>query len=158
MFLTVKNAALTKLKTPRNPINMYGQSKAEAESKLLDIVPDCCIVRTSCCFGIAESVSRTLFEAGITQPELRVVDDQRGCPTYTFDLAAAISGLVRKQADGIVHVTTVEVVRGLNLRERFLPQEAPNQSDPGFHRGIPSSGEAPGLFRSLRAQSAGIWN
>jgi len=91
---------------PRNPINMYGQSKAEAESKLLEIVPDCCIVRTSWLFGIGgKCFPDTMLRLAITQPELRVVDDQRGCPTYTFDLAAAISGLVRKQADGIVHVT-----------------------------------------------------
>jgi dTDP-4-dehydrorhamnose reductase len=34
-----------------------------------------------------------------------VVDDQRGCPTYTVDLARAIAGLVSQQASGIVHAT-----------------------------------------------------
>jgi dTDP-4-dehydrorhamnose reductase len=34
-----------------------------------------------------------------------VVDDQRGCPTYTIDLARAIIQLCRKNASGLVHVT-----------------------------------------------------
>ncbi len=37
---------------PRNPQSIYGRSKAEAEIKLLEMVPDCCIVRTSWLFGV----------------------------------------------------------------------------------------------------------
>jgi dTDP-4-dehydrorhamnose reductase len=40
-----------------------------------------------------------------SRPALDVVDDQRGCPTYTVDLARAIIQLCRKDASGIVHVT-----------------------------------------------------
>src|ERR1035438_2044178 len=36
---------------PRNPINVYGESKARAEERLLEIVPEVCIVRTSWLFG-----------------------------------------------------------------------------------------------------------
>jgi dTDP-4-dehydrorhamnose reductase len=91
---------------PRNPINVYGRSKAEAESRLLEIAPDCCVIRTSWLFGAGgKCFPDTILKLAKTQPELRVVDDQRGCPTYTFDLAGAIAGLARKQASGIVHVT-----------------------------------------------------
>jgi len=41
----------------------------------------------------------------VTRPALDVVDDQRGCPTYTVDLARAIIQLCRNNARGIVHVT-----------------------------------------------------
>jgi dTDP-4-dehydrorhamnose reductase len=91
---------------PRNPINAYGRSKAEAETMLLEIIPDCCIVRTSWLFGLGgKCFPDTMLRLAKTQPELRVVNDQRGCPTYTLDLANAIAALTRKQASGIVHVT-----------------------------------------------------
>jgi dTDP-4-dehydrorhamnose reductase len=94
------------IEDPHNPINVYGRSKAEAESRLLELAPDCCIVRTSWLFGVGgKCFPDTILKLARTQPELRVVDDQIGCPTYTFDLAGAIAGLARKQASGIVHVT-----------------------------------------------------
>ncbi len=90
----------------RNPINVYGQSKAEAECRLLELAPGCCIVRTSWLFGLGgKCFPDTILHLAQTQPELRVVDDQRGCPTFTADLANAIAGLVRNQASGIVHAT-----------------------------------------------------
>ncbi len=91
---------------PRNPINVYGRSKAEAECRLLEIVPNCCIVRTSWLYGRGgKCFPDTILRLAKTQPELRVVDDQRGCPTYTVDLAHAIAELIRNWAHGIVHVT-----------------------------------------------------
>jgi dTDP-4-dehydrorhamnose reductase len=94
------------IEDPPNPINVYGRSKAEAESNLSEIVPDCCIVRTSWLFGVGgKCFPDTILKLARTQPELRVVDDQRGCPTYTPDLAAVLASLVRKQANGVVHVT-----------------------------------------------------
>ena len=89
-----------------NPINVYGRSKAEAEVKLLELVPDCCVVRTSWLFGAGgKCFPATILQLAKTRPELRVVDDQRGCPTYTVDLARAIAGLVSQQASGIIHAT-----------------------------------------------------
>ena len=90
----------------RNPINVYGRSKAEAESKLFEIVPNCCIVRTSWLFGRnGKCFPDTMLKLAKTHPQLRVVDDQWGSPTYTPDLASAIARLVRQRASGIVHVT-----------------------------------------------------
>ena len=89
-----------------NPINVYGRSKAEAEIKLLELVPDCCVVRSSWLFGAGgKCFPATILQLAKTRPELRVVDDQRGCPTYTVDLARAIAGLVSQQASGIIHAT-----------------------------------------------------
>jgi len=47
----------------------------------------------------------TMLRLAKTEHELRVVDDQRGCPTYTLDLANGIAALTHKQASGIMHVT-----------------------------------------------------
>src|SRR5579864_1634704 len=90
----------------RNPQSVYGHSKAEAEIKLLEILPHCCIVRTSWVFGIGgRCFPDTILRLAANRPALDVVNDQRGCPTYTVDLARAIIQLCREDASGIVHVT-----------------------------------------------------
>jgi dTDP-4-dehydrorhamnose reductase len=90
----------------RNPQSVYGRTKAEAEQELLQILPDCCIARTSWLFGVGgKCFPDTILKLASTRPSLDVVNDQRGCPTYTVDLARAIIALCRKNASGIVHVT-----------------------------------------------------
>lgn len=90
----------------QNPINVYGESKARAEQRLLDILPDVCIVRTSWLFGPGgKCFPATILKLATARPEISVVNDQRGCPTYTSDLASAIATLCRKSARGIVHAT-----------------------------------------------------
>jgi dTDP-4-dehydrorhamnose reductase len=90
----------------RNPQSVYGRTKAEAEIKLLALLPDCCIVRTSWLFGTGgKCFPDTILKLAASRPALDVVDDQRGSPTYAVDLARAIVSLCRKNANGIVHVT-----------------------------------------------------
>lgn len=90
----------------RSPINAYGRSKADAERTLSEILPDCCIVRTSWLFGSGgKCFPDTILKLAATRQEIEVVNDQRGCPTYTFDLADAVRQLCRSQARGIVHCT-----------------------------------------------------
>jgi dTDP-4-dehydrorhamnose reductase len=111
---------------PRNPINVYGRSKAEAECRLLEITPDCCIVRTSWLFGIGgRCFPDTILRLAQTQPELRVVDDQLGCPTYTSDLAGAIASLVRQEAHGIVHATNSGGCSWFEFARAILSMESP---------------------------------
>src|SRR5246127_3211835 len=91
---------------PRNPQSVYGRSKAEAEVRLLEILPEVCIVRTSWLFGTGgKCFPDTILKLAASRPVLDVVNDQRGCPTYAVDLARAIIQLCRKSASGIVHVT-----------------------------------------------------
>jgi dTDP-4-dehydrorhamnose reductase len=91
---------------PRGPQSVYGRTKAEAEVKLLQILPQSCIVRTSWLFGLGgKCFPDTILKIAASRPLLDVVDDQRGSPTYTRDLAAAIIHLCRHKAAGIVHVT-----------------------------------------------------
>jgi dTDP-4-dehydrorhamnose reductase len=90
----------------RNPINIYGKTKAEAEERIIAILPDCCIVRTSWLFGPGgKCFPDTMLNLAASRPEIDVVNDQRGCPTYTLDLSDAIIQLCRAGAQGIVHCT-----------------------------------------------------
>ena len=113
----------------RNPQSVYGRSKAEAEVRLLEILPHCCIARTSWLFGTGgKCFPDTILKLAADRPILDVVDDQRGCPTYSVDLARAIMQLCRSNAQGIVHVTNggncswFEFAREV-LREAGLPTE-----------------------------------
>jgi dTDP-4-dehydrorhamnose reductase len=90
----------------RNPQSVYGRTKAEAEVQLLTLLPACCIVRTSWLFGVGgKCFPDTILKLAASRPQLDVVDDQRGSPTYVVDLARAIISLCRINASGILHVT-----------------------------------------------------
>ncbi|MFZ3264690.1 MAG: dTDP-4-dehydrorhamnose reductase [Terriglobales bacterium] len=91
---------------PRSPINVYGKSKARAEERLLEIVPDLCIVRTSWLFGHGgKCFPAMILKLASAHPEISVVNDQRGSPTYTRDLASTLMHLCDKEARGMVHAT-----------------------------------------------------
>ncbi len=89
---------------PPTPESAYGRSKLLGE-ELARRAPEHLIVRTAWLFGhgggnFVEAILRQL-EGGAR--ELRVVADQRGCPTYAPDLASAILDLVIGGARGTVH-------------------------------------------------------
>jgi dTDP-4-dehydrorhamnose reductase len=91
---------------PRAPRSVYGQSKAEAEVQLLQILPECCIVRTSWLFGTGgKCFPDTILKLAASRPQLEVVGDQRGSPTYSADLARALIRLCHQGASGLVHAT-----------------------------------------------------
>lgn len=91
---------------PRAPLGVYGQSKAQAEEALLKTLPEVCIARTSWLFGVnGKCFPDTILKLAATRKEIDVVADQRGCPTYSVDLARAIVQLCHANAQGIVHVT-----------------------------------------------------
>jgi len=125
---------------PRNPQSVYGRSKAEAEVRL-EQLPDCCIARTSWLFGPGgKCFPETILKLAATRPALDVVDDQRGSPTYSFDLARAIMDLCRKDARGIVHVTNAgdcswfefarEIVRMAGLATEVRPATSKQMARP----------------------------
>lgn len=91
---------------PLAPQSVYGQTKAAAEIELRKILPEVCILRTSWVFGVGgRCFPETILKLATTRTELDVVNDQRGCPTYTIDLARVIIQLCRKEANGTVHAT-----------------------------------------------------
>jgi len=125
----------------RNPQSVYGRSKAEAEVRLLTVLPECCIARTSWLFGTGgKCFPDTILKLAASRPALDVVDDQRGCPTYSVDLSRAIVGLCRNHASGIVHVTNAgecswfefaqEIVKGGGLTTEVRPVSSQQMARP----------------------------
>jgi len=91
---------------PIHPLNIYGASKAAGEQAVQDQAGHWLIIRTSWLFGATRpGFPENILLTADTQPELKVVADQRGSPTYTRDLATAIRDLVRADAHGILNVT-----------------------------------------------------
>jgi dTDP-4-dehydrorhamnose reductase len=116
----------------RNPINVYGKTKAEAEERISQILPGCSIVRTSWLFGPGgKCFPDTILRLAAERKQIDVVDDQRGCPTYTVDLADAIVRLCRLGAQGIIHCTNQgecswyefarEIIRQAGLKTTIRP-------------------------------------
>jgi dTDP-4-dehydrorhamnose reductase len=87
-----------------HPLNVYGRSKLQGERYVQELTEDGVIVRTQWLFGrhgnnFVASVLRQARE----RKGLSIVDDQTGSPTYTVDLAKAISSLIQREAKGIFH-------------------------------------------------------
>ncbi len=73
------------------PINVYGESKLAGEIAVKDACPEHVIVRTSWVYSHeGKNFLRTMLRAGEQKSEIKVVNDQRGCPTSTEDLASAL--------------------------------------------------------------------
>jgi len=136
-----KKTAPYEIADARNPQSVYGRSKAEAEVRLLEILPQCCIVRTSWLFGVGgKCFPDTILKLAATRSALDVVTDQRGCPTYSVDLARAIIQLCRKAASGIVHVTNAgdcswfefarAIVKGAGLATEVRPISSQQMARP----------------------------
>jgi dTDP-4-dehydrorhamnose reductase len=125
----------------RNPQSVYGCSKAEAEVRLAELMPECCIVRTSWLFGTGgKCFPDTILKLAASRPAIDVVNDQRGCPTYAVDLARAIVQLCHKDARGIVHTTNRgdctwfefagEIVKTAGLRAEVRPVSSARMARP----------------------------
>jgi dTDP-4-dehydrorhamnose reductase len=83
---------------PVNPISAYGRSKLAGEQAVLAAAPEShTIVRSSWLFGAAgPCFPATILRLAAERPELTVVDDQVGCPTFTGHLADALVTLARE--------------------------------------------------------------
>lgn len=89
------------------PVNMYGASKAEGEVAIKEHCSKFYIVRTSWLFGKnGDNFVKTMLKLSKKHSELSVVNDQKGKPTWTYDLAKHVKLLVEsKKPYGVYHFT-----------------------------------------------------
>jgi dTDP-4-dehydrorhamnose reductase len=88
------------------PLNQYGRSKLAGEENALAGGGNVLIIRTAWLYGGGgKHFVKTILTLADERPVLRVVADQRGCPTRVHDLATAMSTLLGSDAQGILNVT-----------------------------------------------------
>ncbi len=88
------------------PISVYGKSKLKGEEAIQKILDKFFIVRTAWLYGInGGNFPKTMLELAKNHSEITVVYDEVGTPTYTPDLAYAISQLIDTDYYGIYHIT-----------------------------------------------------
>jgi dTDP-4-dehydrorhamnose reductase len=117
---------------PVGPVSAYGRSKLAGERAAAS-AREHLIVRTSWLFGRSgwNFVEAMRKQVDVGRTELRVVNDQRGCPTYTPHLASAIVALCEAGARGIVHYAdrpectwfdfAAEIIRQLGAEVKMVP-------------------------------------
>ena len=88
------------------PISVYGKSKLKGEEAILETLDKFFIIRTAWLYGInGGNFPKTMLELAKNHSEITVVYDEVGTPTYTLDLAKAISELIGTDYYGIYHIT-----------------------------------------------------
>lgn len=87
-------------------LSAYGRTKLHGEQRVLAANEKALVIRTAWLYGKnGPSFPMTMLKLAKDRPELKVVNDQTGSPTYAADLADAIRRLSQTSATGIIHVT-----------------------------------------------------
>jgi dTDP-4-dehydrorhamnose reductase len=108
-----------------HPVSAYGRSKLAGETSVAAANSRHVIVRTSWLYGLGGgNFVETMLRLGAEQPEVLVVSDQVGSPTYTRHLAAAIALLTESEDFGIHHVTGAGSCSWFEFAQEIFDQAA----------------------------------
>jgi dTDP-4-dehydrorhamnose reductase len=116
---------------PTASLSVYGDSKAAGEALIRERHDRAAIIRASWLFGVGgKNFVKTIAGLAQHRDELRIVADQRGCPTPAPDLAASILALGRlmiEQRDlaGVFHYAGAEVISWHGFAEAIVDSVAP---------------------------------
>lgn len=92
--------------TAYKPLNVYGQTKLEGELAVSVNIDKYFIVRIAWVFGVnGKNFIKTMLNVAKTHSTLRVVNDQIGTPTYTYDLARLLVDMIETEKYGYYHAT-----------------------------------------------------
>lgn len=115
------------------PLNVYGQTKLEGELAVSQTLEKYFIVRIAWVFGVnGKNFIKTMLNVGKTHDTVRVVNDQIGTPTYTYDLARLLVDMSETDKYGYYHATneggyiswydfTKEIYRQAGYQTKVLP-------------------------------------
>ena len=115
------------------PQNVYGQSKLDGELAVANTLDKYFIVRIAWVFGVnGKNFIKTMINVGKTHDEVRVVCDQIGTPTYTYDLSRLLVDMAETEKYGYYHATneggyiswydfTVEIYKQAGMSTKVTP-------------------------------------
>ncbi|MBQ8784267.1 MAG: dTDP-4-dehydrorhamnose reductase [Clostridia bacterium] len=105
------------------PCNVYGKTKLQGEEAVKKNCRKYFIVRTSWVFGInGNNFVKTMLRLGDSHPQLNVVCDQIGSPTYTPDLAKLICDMIETEKYGTYHGTNEAYCSWAEFAEEIMKQ------------------------------------
>ncbi|MFV0382287.1 MAG: dTDP-4-dehydrorhamnose reductase [Breznakia sp.] len=118
----------------RDPLNVYGQSKYEGELAVESLAKHF-IIRISWVFGVnGNNFVKTMLRLANEHDSLRVVDDQIGSPTYTFDLAKLAMDMLVSEQYGTYHASNegfcswytfaCEIFKQANVKVQVTPVDS----------------------------------
>jgi dTDP-4-dehydrorhamnose reductase len=105
-----------------SPANVYGISKLKGEEEAIRGNEDAIIIRTAWVYSVyGHNFVKTMLRLMRTRPEINVVADQQGSPTYAADLAEAILKIIEmgKWVPGIYHFTNEGVITWFDFAEEI---------------------------------------
>lgn len=115
------------------PLSVYGQTKLDGELAIAGLLDKYFIVRIAWVFGInGKNFIKTMLKVAENHDEVRVVSDQIGTPTYTYDLARLLVDMILTDKYGYYHATneggyiswydfTCEIYRQAGLSTKVVP-------------------------------------
>ena len=115
------------------PLNVYGQTKLGGELAVSSTLEKYFIVRIAWVFGLnGGNFIKTMLQVGKNHPQVRVLNDQIGTPTYTYDLARLLVDMIESEKYGYYHATneggyiswydfTKEIYRQAGMDTQVLP-------------------------------------
>lgn len=115
------------------PLNVYGQTKLEGELAVANTLEKYFIVRIAWVFGLnGKNFIKTMINVGKSHDTVRVVNDQIGTPTYTYDLARLLVDMIETEKYGYYHATneggyiswydfTVEIYKQAGMTTNVIP-------------------------------------
>ena len=115
------------------PLNVYGQTKLGGELAVSSTLEKYFIVRIAWVFGLnGGNFIKTMLQVGKNHPQVRVVNDQIGTPTYTYDLVRLLVDMIESEKYGYYHATneggyiswydfTKEIYRQAGMDTEVLP-------------------------------------
>ncbi len=115
------------------PLNVYGESKLGGEQAVAGTLDKYFIVRIAWVFGLnGKNFIKTMLQVGKNHPQVRVVNDQIGTPTYTLDLSRLLVDMIETEKYGYYHATneggyiswydfTVEIYKQAGMSTEVTP-------------------------------------
>lgn len=157
VFDGTKDGAYNEIDTP-NPLSVYGHSKFAGELAVLEDNPAALTVRVCWVFSaFGENFVSRMISLARTRPDVRVVDDQFGPPTYAPDIAAGLMTIARRKHAapanlcGLLHLASPGRMDRASMAQAIM-DESRRQGGP-FTRVSPVSTEAFGAVAKRPANA-----
>lgn len=107
--------------SPKAPCNFYGETKLEGETEAARLCKRLFIVRISWVFGEnGKNFVKTMLRLAAEKPEISVVCDQTGSPTYTKDLAVLLCEMISGCKYGVYHATNEGICSWAEFADKIM--------------------------------------